>query len=57
MTEGILANDQDKATDEKSKVEDRERALRKEREEKGAQMETRFFNFDGEDSTFKYLDQ
>jgi hypothetical protein len=57
LTEGILANDQDKATDEKSAVEERERALRKEREDKNKPLETRFFNYDGEESTFKFLDQ
>jgi hypothetical protein len=55
LTEGIKNSNQDKATDEKSKIEEKERLMRKEREEKNVQWETRFFDYDGEDAVFKLL--
>ncbi|CAO3607145.1 unnamed protein product [Mucor hiemalis] len=57
VTEGIITNNQDLATDEKSKVEDEERALRKERETKKIKWEHRFFNEDKDVYTFKGMEK
>lgn len=57
VTEGITKNDQDLATDEKSKVEDEERALRKERETKKIKWEYRFFNENNDVYTFKGMEK
>ncbi|CEP17336.1 hypothetical protein [Parasitella parasitica] len=57
LTEGLLANNQDMATDEKTKVEDEERALRKEREQKNIEWKPRFFDVDGDDYKFKGMDK
>ncbi|CAO3654913.1 unnamed protein product [Mucor fragilis] len=57
LTEGLLANNQDMATDEKSKVEDEERALRKEREANKIEWKPRFFDVDGDDYKFKGMDK
>jgi hypothetical protein len=57
LTEGLLANNQDMATDEKAKVEDEERALRKERKQKNIEWKSRFFDVDGDDYKFKDMDK
>ncbi|KAL0143469.1 oxysterol binding protein [Mucor lusitanicus] len=57
LTEGLMANNQDMATDEKTKVEDEERALRKDREAKNIEWKPRFFDVDGDDYKFKGLDK
>ncbi|EPB83985.1 hypothetical protein HMPREF1544_09256 [Mucor circinelloides 1006PhL] len=57
LTEGLLANNQDMATDEKTKVEDEERALRKDREAKNIEWKPRFFDVDGDDYKFKGMDK
>ncbi|KAL9560203.1 hypothetical protein MBANPS3_000055 [Mucor bainieri] len=57
LTEGLLANNQDMATDEKTKVEDEERALRKEREANNIEWKPRFFDVDGDDYKFKGMDK
>lgn len=57
LTEGLLANNQDMATDEKTKVEDEERALRKEREAKNIEWKPRFFDVDGDEYKFKGIDK
>ncbi|KAI9472467.1 MAG: hypothetical protein EXX96DRAFT_584239 [Benjaminiella poitrasii] len=57
LTEGIKERNMDKATDEKTKVEDRERALRKEREENNVVWKHRFFDVDADDYKFKYMDR
>lgn len=57
LTVAIKESNQDKATDEKSKIEENERALRKEREANNVQWETRFFDYDGEDAKFKLLNK
>ncbi|KAK4515281.1 uncharacterized protein ATC70_002891 [Mucor velutinosus] len=57
LTEGLLANNQDMATDEKTKVEDEERALRKEREANNIEWKPRFFDVDGDDYKFKGIDK
>ena len=57
LTEGIMERNMDKATDEKFKVEDRERALRKEREAKNIQWVPRFFDvINGDEYKFKNID-
>ncbi|KAI8386860.1 hypothetical protein BD560DRAFT_321387 [Blakeslea trispora] len=57
LTEGIMEKNMDKATDEKFKVEDRERALRKEREANNIQWEPRFFDvIHGDEYKFKNID-
>ena len=43
VTEGIKEKDLDKATESKSAIEEKQRALAKEREESGATWEPRFF--------------
>lgn len=57
LTEGLMANNQDMATDEKTKVEDEERTLRKDREAKNIEWKPRFFDVDGDDYKFKGLDK
>lgn len=57
LTEGLLANNQDMATDEKAKVEDEERTLRKERKQKNIEWKSRFFDVDGDDYKFKDMDK
>jgi hypothetical protein len=57
LTEGIQNNNMDAATDEKSKVEDEERALRKVREKKRIQWKPRFFDVDDDVYTFKGMDK
>ncbi|GAN02531.1 oxysterol binding protein [Mucor ambiguus] len=57
LTEGLLANNQDMATDEKTKVEDEERALRKERKANNIEWKPRFFDVDGDDYKFKGMDK
>ncbi|KAI8377161.1 hypothetical protein EDC96DRAFT_494706 [Choanephora cucurbitarum] len=57
LTQGIMERNMDKATDEKFKVEDRERALRKEREAKNIRWEPRFFDvINGDEYKFKNID-
>ncbi|RCH83670.1 hypothetical protein CU098_001154 [Rhizopus stolonifer] len=58
LTEGIMEKNMDKATDEKFKVEDRERALRKERETNKIKWQPRFFDvIDGDNYKFKSMDK
>ena len=53
LTEGIKTNQLDMATEEKTRVEDEERALRKKREEEHIEWKPRFFDVHGEDYTLK----
>jgi hypothetical protein len=48
VTESIRTRNLDGATDEKLRIEDSERATRKEREEKKIQWNSRFFDTSGE---------
>ncbi|KAG2232905.1 hypothetical protein INT48_006159 [Thamnidium elegans] len=56
LTEGIKSGNFDKATEEKLKVEDIERELRKEREKKNIEWQTRFFNVKGDDYPLKGIE-
>lgn len=57
LTEGIQSNNLDAATEEKSKVEDQERALKKEREKNKVQWKPRFFDLNNDVYTFKGIDK
>lgn len=56
LTEGIKTGDYDKATEEKLKVEDTERELRKVREKNNIEWQTRFFNVKGDDYPLKGIE-
>jgi hypothetical protein len=57
LTEGIHNNNMDAATEEKTKVEDEERVLRREREKKRIQWKPRFFDVDNDVYTLKGIDK
>ncbi|GAA5812588.1 hypothetical protein MFLAVUS_006045 [Mucor flavus] len=56
LTEEIKSGNYDKATEEKLKVEDTERELRKVREENNIEWQTRFFNVKGDDYPLKGIE-
>ncbi|GAA5795689.1 hypothetical protein HPULCUR_001051 [Helicostylum pulchrum] len=56
LTEGIKSGNFDKATEEKLKVEDTERELRKVREKNNIEWKTRFFNIKGDDYPLKGIE-
>jgi hypothetical protein len=58
VIESLKSNNMDMATDEKLKVEDHERVLRKEREQNDIESNPRFFIFeDNDDYSFKGLEK
>jgi hypothetical protein len=57
LTESIRTRNLDGATDEKLRIEDAERATRKEREEKKIQWNSRFFDTSGEYCVLKDMDK
>lgn len=57
LTEGIKTNNQELAADEKYKVEEQERLLRKDREDKHIEWKPRFFDVIEGDSLFKGSDR
>lgn len=56
LTENIRLGNMDNATEEKFKVEDEERALKKLREKNNIQLQPRFFNMNGEDYYLKGIE-
>jgi DNA mismatch repair protein MutH len=56
LTENIRLGNLDMATEEKFKVEDEERALRKVRENNNIKWQARFFNMKGDDYYLKGME-